>query len=168
MLEQWKGLTEAQKRRLYLIAGAVLSVLLVVLVLLLVLPGDGEYQNHYAQAESCFLHREYDTALYEVERALKLRQTEEAYLLRADISYAQGNLDEAIQVLYLGYGRVGGDAIFNMLERLRLQNGDDPNTVVIGGQRLGIRHVERGMDAALGADLYKRLRHYRSPPPHVD
>ena len=136
MLEQWKSLTEAQKRRLYLIAGAVLSVLLVVLVLLLVLPGDGEYQNHYAQAESCFLHREYDTALYEVERALKLRQTEEAYLLRADISYAQGNLDEAIQVLYLGYGRVGGDAIFNMLERLKVLSGDDSDTLTIGGQRL--------------------------------
>lgn len=136
MLQKLNSLTETQKRRLYIIAGAVLSVLLVVLILLLVLPGGGDYRNHYERAESSFLHREYDTALYEVERALKLRQTEEAYLLWADICYARGELDEAIQVLYLGYGRVGGDAISNMLDRLKVQNGDFSDSVMVGGQRL--------------------------------
>lgn len=136
MLETWNALTEAQKRRLYIIAGAALSVLLAVLILLLVLPGGGDYQNHYERAESSFLRRDYDTALFEVERALKFRQTEEAYLLWADVCYAQGDLDQAIQVLYLGYGRVGGDSLFNMLERLKVQNGDLADSVTVGGQRL--------------------------------
>lgn len=136
MLEQWNALTLAQKRKAYILAGAALAVVLAVLILLLVLPGGGDYQSHYERAESSFLHREYDAALYEVERALNLRQTEEAYLLWADVCYARGDLDQAIQVLYLGYGRVGGDAISNMLERLKVQNGDFSDSVVVGGQRL--------------------------------
>ena len=139
-----KTLSAAQRRKLFLYGGIALALVIVAVILLLLLGGDRGYQQHYDKAESYFLHRDYDKALAELEEALRIQQTEEAYLLRANVYYAQGDVEEAVQVLYLGYSRVGGDAIAAMLSRLKEEQSgvhppvtdpEDAAFVTVGGER---------------------------------
>ena len=128
-----ESLTSEQKKKLFLYGGAGLVVLIVAIVLLLTLTGGGgDYQRHYERAETHFLHKEYEKTLDELDKALDIRQTEEAYLLKADVYYAQGDADEAVQVLYLGYARVGGERIAAMLENVKSQGGTLPSPVPDG------------------------------------
>lgn len=128
----------AKKKQLYLIGGIAAAVLVVLAVVLLLTLGGGSkgYDKHYDAAEQAFLHRDYDTALRELDKAMDEQVTEEAYLLMADVYYAQGDTEMAIQVLYLGASRVGGDAIDRMLEKLKA--GEDlpepGDAVSVGGE----------------------------------
>lgn len=114
-----------KKKQLFLICGVALLVLIAAVVLVITLSGSAgkQYEKHYQAAETAFREQKYDTALREIDAALNADATEEAYLLLAQIQYAQGDTEAAIQTLYLGYSRVGGDAIAGMLEELKAGSG---------------------------------------------
>ena len=130
-----------KKKTLFLAGGIALLAVVAVLLLVITLGGSGAKQNekHYETAESAFLRRDYDTALSELEKAIEAKPTEDAYLLLANVHYARGDREEAIEALYLGYSRVGGDAIEQMLEALKAeeQGGDaeqNDDGVTVGGR----------------------------------
>jgi len=127
------------KKTLYMIGGVAAALLVAAIVLLIAFGGSGsrKYEQHYDAAEAAFLQRDYDKALKELDKAMEIETTEDSYLLMADIYYAQGDLDMAIQVLVLGYSHVGGQPIADMLDNLKLEaNGKAdpaPTSVTVGG-----------------------------------
>ena len=114
-----------KKKLLFIIGGAVLTVLLLVIVLSTVLGSSGKkYDKLYQEAEKAYLSGDYVTAEESLRSAMELKNTEQAYLLMADIYCAQGETDRAVEILYLGYSRVGGETIEARLEELKsIQNG---------------------------------------------
>ena len=126
-----------KKKRLFLIGGVALAVLVAVILVVIVFGGSGgDYAKHYDAAQSAFLRRDYDTALRELEQAIKDKPTEDAYLLMASIYEAQGDTELAVSTLYLGYSKVGGSDITAMLNRLKggAENGgaSDGSVTVAG------------------------------------
>ncbi len=124
-ISDWFAEMLIDKKKLpYLIGGALLAVLLLAAVLILLFGGSGrKYQRLYAEAETAFRAQEYEQAEEKLRRALDLKSTEDAYLLMADIYCAKGETDRAIQMLYLGYSRLGGDAMAQRLEELKSGGG---------------------------------------------
>jgi internalin A len=116
-----------KKKLLFILGGAVLAVLLLVIVLSTVLGGSGKkYDKLYREAEAAYQAQDYAAAEKALRSAMELKNTEQAYLLMADIYTAQGETEKAIEILYLGYSRVGGDAIGEKLETLKLaQSGGE-------------------------------------------
>lgn len=114
-----------KKKLLFILGGAVLTVLLLVIVLSTVLGSSGKkYDKLYQEAEKAYLAGDYMTAEESLRSAMELKNTEQAYLLMADIYIAQGETDRAVEILYLGYSRLGGDKIGARLEELKeVQNG---------------------------------------------
>ena len=132
-----------RKKRLYLIGGAALALLLVAMLLITILGGSGrKYNRYYNEAEAAYLAGDYASAEDKLRRAMDLKSTEKAYLLMADIYCAQGETDRAIQVLYLGYSHLGGSKIEKRLEELKGGKGSTaplPPTqqnVTIGGKTM--------------------------------
>ena len=115
------------RKTLYIVGGVIAAVLLAAVILVIALGGSGrKYEKHYDAAQTAFLQKNYVKAVRELDKAMEQKSTEEAYLLLADVYYAQGNVDQAVQVLYLGYSHVGGQAISDMLDRLKA--GQEPGT----------------------------------------
>jgi len=136
-------LMQDRKKRLYLIGGAALALLLIVMILISILGGSGrKYNKYYNEAEAAYLAGDYASAEDKLRRAMDLKSTEKAYLLMADIYCAQGETDRAIQVLYLGYSHLGGSKIEKRLEELKGGQGSAapfPQTqqnVTIGGKTM--------------------------------
>jgi len=130
-----------KKKTLYLIGGIAAAVLVVAVVLVIALGGGKKYETHYDAAEKAFLQQDYKSALKELDAAMEIEATEDCYLLMADVYYAQGDTEMAMQVLYLGYSHVGGEAIPAMLERLQAETdaGTAPvpaGDVIVGGKTL--------------------------------
>ncbi|MBE6997626.1 MAG: hypothetical protein E7427_05600 [Ruminococcaceae bacterium] len=114
-----------RKKLLFILGGAVLTVLLLVIVGSALFGGNGrKYDRLYKEAEAAYLSHDYAVAEEKLRSAMELKNTEKAYLLMADIYTAQGETDRAVELLYLGYSRVGGDALSEKLEELKsAQNG---------------------------------------------
>ena len=113
-----------RKKRIYLIAGAVLAVLLIAAILAALLGGSGRKYNRYCkEAESAYLAGDYAAAEEKLRRAMELKSNEKDYLRMADIYCAEGETDRAIQILYLGYSHLGSDKIADRLEELKGQKG---------------------------------------------
>ena len=123
-----------RKRLLFIIGGAVLTVLLLVIVFSTVLGGSGKkYDKLYRQAEAAYLSHDYAAAEEKLHSAMELKTTEKAYLLMADIYAAQGETEKAIELLYLGYSRLGGEKIASKLEELKnAQSGGVPTSAAEG------------------------------------
>ncbi len=114
-----------RKKRLYLIGGAALALLLVAMLLITILGGSGrKYNRYYNEAEAAYLSGDYASAEEKLRRAMDLKSTEKAYLLMADIYCAQGDTARAIQLLYLGYSHIGGTKIETRLDELKSSHGD--------------------------------------------
>ena len=117
-------LLQDKKKRIYLIAGAVLAVLLIVAILSALLGGSGrKYNRYYKEAEAAYAAGDYAVAEDRLRRAMELKSNEKDYLLMADIYCAQGATDRAIQILYLGYSHVGGNRIAGRLDELKSSKG---------------------------------------------
>lgn len=112
-----------KKKRMFLIGGVLLLALIAAVVLVIVLNGteDQRYTRHYEAAEAAFRRKDYDAALGELNEALDLKKTEEGYLMMAEIYNARGDTEQAVGVLYSGYSLVGGEALQEMLERLKAE-----------------------------------------------
>ena len=117
-----------RKKLLFIIGGAVLTVLLLVIVFSTVLGGSGKkYDKLYREAEAAYLSHDYALAEEKLRSAMELKTTEKAYLLMADIYTAEGETEKAIEILYLGYSRLGGEPIAEKLETLKnAQSGGVP------------------------------------------
>lgn len=116
-----------KKKNLYIIGSSAAAVIVIALILFLALSscGGGKYDKYYSQAEEAYLDKDYSTALDKLEKAVAAEPKAEAYLLMAEIYSEQGNIDMAIQVLYLGYSKTGDAAVASRLENLKkLKNGD--------------------------------------------
>ena len=109
------------KKKLFLIGGVILAVLVAVVLVLALAGGNGgrRYEKHFEAAQNAYLRRDFTTALDELSLALEERPTEDAYLLMAGVYEAQGDTEQALRVLSVGASRVGGDAINEMSVRLR-------------------------------------------------
>ena len=150
-------MTDKQRKLLFIIGGAVAALLVIVLLLLLLLGGNGnkdsKYDRFYAAAEDAYLSRDYDTALKKLDKAMDVKETEEVYLLMADIYYAKGDREHAVQVLTLGAGHVGGTEIREMLERLK-GSGSAPveEPVPVGVLSIGGKEVRADATSLVLAD----------------
>lgn len=148
----WKGtaMDKQKKRILFTVGGVVVALIVIALILLIALGGGNKYEKHYTAAEEAFLTRDYSTALKELDLAMEEKLTEEAYLLLADIYYAQGDKEMATQVLYLGYSRVGGEAISDMLERLKSEEQavTAPEGITVAGETYGYGETSVVLKAA--------------------
>lgn len=128
-------LLQDKKKRLYLICGALLALLLIALLLVTILGGNGrKYNKYYNEAEKAYVAGDYASAEEKLRRAMDLKSTEKAYLLMADIYCAQGQTDRAIQLLYLGYSHVGGAKIERRLEELKSVHGTPSVTPLPQGE----------------------------------
>ncbi len=75
-----------RKKLLFILGGAVLAVLLLVIVLSTVLGGSGKkYDKLYREAEAAYLSHDYAAAEEKLRSAMELKTTEKGYLLMADI-----------------------------------------------------------------------------------
>ena len=136
-------MSDKQRKSLFIVGGAVAALLVVVLLLLLLWGGSGNkdktYDRFYAAAEDAYFSRDYETALKKLNKAKDVKETAEIYLLMADIYYAEGDTERALQVLTLGSSHVGGAEIHAMLERLKGHGAepvDEPvpdSAPVVGG-----------------------------------
>ncbi len=117
-------LLQDKKKRLYLIAGTALALLLICILLATLLGGSGrKFNRYYNEAEEAYQAGDYAAAEEKLRRAMDLKSNEKAYLLMADIYCAQGDADRAIQILYLGYSHVGGARIEKRLDELKSGRG---------------------------------------------
>ena len=117
-------LLQDKNKRLFLIGGAALAVLLIAVILITLLGGSGrKFNKYYNEAEKAYLTGDYTTAEEKLRRAMELKSNEKAYLLMADIYCAEGEPDRAIQLLYLGYSHVGGTRIEKRLDELKSGHG---------------------------------------------
>lgn len=119
------------RNKMYIIGGAGAAVIVLALILCLALGscGGSKYDKYYDQAQTAFLAGDYSSALQSLERAISADPKAEAYLLMAEVYHQQGNLDMAIQVLYLGYSKTGDDGISVRLEELKAEkNGAKDDT----------------------------------------
>ena len=133
----------SRKSQVLMIALACLMTLAAVVALIVVFTGGNRrraqeetlaakyYQEHYSAAEKAFLRGDYDAAYRETEAAMEYDETEDCYLLLADIFTAQGDTDGAIRVLMRGESTVGGSNISGKLSRLR--SGGEGGTVGANG-----------------------------------
>lgn len=111
------------KKVMYIVGGAGAAVIVLAIVLCLALGSCGEsrYDKYYNQAQGAFISSNYDSALQSIEKAIAADPKAEAYLLMAEIYRQQGNVDMAIQVLYLGYSKTGDESISRRLEELKAE-----------------------------------------------
>ena len=135
-----------KKRQLFIAGGAVLAVLIAAIMLVIALgghgrdagTGGGSYQKHFDAAEAAYNRRDYGTALSELDKAMELDETEECYLLMAEIYYAQGDVDHARRVLLSGYSNVGGSVLEERLDQLNGTSGGTAQpaaaSVTVGGR----------------------------------
>lgn len=146
-------MTEKQKRLVYTISGIAAAVCVAVIVLLLLFGGSGKkYDRFYRNAEDAYLSRDYKTALEQLDKAMDQKETEDAYLLLADIYYAQGDTERAIQVLSIGASHVGGSRISEMLTRLKGNNHPLPSAAPQDGLTIGGQPVDPDAESLVLSD----------------
>lgn len=127
----------------HIVVIAVAAGLLLCIVLYLILgpfSKTSRHENKLENAETHYLSGEYAQALRELENAIELKETEEAYLLMAETYIAMGDIEHAESILRLAAMKFDSDAIDELLEQLQ---SDEPQTtpdavgtVVIAGQEI--------------------------------
>ena len=119
MLDKFNSLDKREKI-MYISGAAAAIVLIIVIVLCIAFSGGSrKYESAYNAAEMAFLEGDYDKAIKSAEKAMDIDPTEDCYLLMAEAYHAKGDTDMAIQILYLGYSRLGSDAIDARLQELK-------------------------------------------------
>ena len=138
------------KTKRYIFAGGAALILLLAVVLCLSLTscGSGKYDKLFSQAESAFLKKDYDGAVASLEKAVAAQPTEEAYLLMAEAYSEMGDIDMAIQVLYIGYSKTGSEAVAQLLEDYKtVKNGGGDVSVSAGSGTADIGDKSFELDA---------------------
>jgi len=100
---------------------------------------NSRYEKYYQEAEGYFADGEYGKAIDSLEKALDIKEKEEAYLLLAEIYVSMGDIDRAIDVLYAGSYKLTSDAVNQRLEELKAQKAAgyaQGDVVIIGGKEV--------------------------------
>lgn len=126
-----------------IIAGLVVAALVLIVAVFSLInhfSADNRYEKYYEEGALSYISEKYDKALDSLEKALKLKDTEECYLLLADVYYkGKGDLDKAIEVLYVGSYKLSSSKINSYLEELKAEKlkaggASDADGVTIGRQ----------------------------------
>ena len=100
---------------------------------------SGKYERYYDRAEAAYRDGDWDKARDNLEKAMDIDATEQCYLLLAEVYYkGYGDIDKAIDTLYVGSFKLGSEAIARRLEELKAERtGDDgEDEVEIGGVKV--------------------------------
>lgn len=122
-----------RKRNVYIACACGAAVLAAVVVLLLVFSGGRQYAKYYAEAQTAYADKDYDTALEKLAKAIDKKPTEDAYLLMAQIYVDEGKPDMAVQTLTLGAAKIGGDRIAQKLAELKAGSDTSSDAIEIAG-----------------------------------
>lgn len=142
-----------QQKTLYIAGGCAAAAVIIAIVLLLVLGGGKSYEKHYQAAQTAFLQKDYDTSLKELDKAMEIDASEECYLLMANVYYAQGDTDMAVQVLYLGYSHTGSAAVSRMLEDLKAEQTSAHTAPVQTGVTIGGASFDEDVTSAVLSEM---------------
>lgn len=120
-------------------AAAAVALLLILAAFLLTGPYSSEhrYERYFEQARLSYLENDNAGALDALERAMALHDTEDAYLLMAEVYVSSGDLDDAVKTLYTASLKYDSDEIESRLTELKAQqvaDGTDSESVTIGGE----------------------------------
>jgi len=119
MLDRFEGM-DRNKKIIFIGGAAAAAVLIIVIIICIAFSGNSrKYSNAYDAAEMAYLGGNYEQAIKKLEIAMDIDPTEECYLLMAESYHALGDTDMAVQVLYLGYSRLGSKVIDNRLQELK-------------------------------------------------
>ncbi|HHU21900.1 MAG TPA: tetratricopeptide repeat protein [Clostridiales bacterium] len=130
------------KKKKISLAGGIAAALIVVIVGALIFNScskNSKYEKFYDEAGKYFISGEYEKAIASLEKALDIKDTEEAYLLLAEIYMSMGDIDRAIDVLYVGSYKLDSDAVNKRLEDLKAQKAADyaeGDILIIGGKEV--------------------------------
>jgi Leucine-rich repeat (LRR) protein len=135
--------TKLTKKQLATMFGAAAAVMVVVLICFFGIRScahSSKYDKYFSQAQKYYAAESWARAEENALLALDYEDTEECYMLLADIYYSgMGDIDSALEALYMGYSRLGSSAISARIEELKaLKRADDEvaETVTIGGTEL--------------------------------
>lgn len=122
-------------------AGIAAAAVIIVIVAALLIRGcamDEKYTENYENARSAYLAGEYDAALRSLEAAIKIKGTDQGYLLMADIYVAKGEHARAVETLRLALYGSDSRAIRDMLAELEAAAPpeDAEETADIGGENV--------------------------------
>ena len=114
------------RKTVYIIGGVVGFIIVAAAILAVALSfgSDSKYEKYFIAAQNAYVTGKFDDALDNIEQALGIEQTAECYLLMADIYTAENNPNMALQVLYLGYSKLGDEALMRKINALE---GTQPN-----------------------------------------
>ena len=132
-------------RRRAFIAGSI-ALLAVIIVLVAVLisscNGSGRFDRYYQEGAEAYSAGDYEAAAEALNRALEYGDSEDCYVLLANTYYAGlGDIDKAIEILYVGSYKLDSETINSYLESLKqIKAGDedDSSTVTIGGETISL------------------------------
>ena len=133
---------DARMKKPLLIAGiAALALFIIILSAMLIssCSADSKYEKNYEQAEKYYDRAEYDRALTAIQKALAADERPQAYLLMAEILFSMGNLDKAIETLYIASYKFSDPDISERLEELKaLKLETDVGIIIIGGKEVAV------------------------------
>jgi internalin A len=118
---------------------AAVALLLILVAFLLTGPlsSENRYERYFEQARLSYLENDDAGALDALGHAMSLRDTEDAYLLMAEIYVSTGELDNAVKTLYTASLKYDSDRVESRLTELKAQqvaDGTDSESVTIGGE----------------------------------
>jgi internalin A len=122
------------------IPGAAAVALLLILAAFLLtgpLSGENRHERYFEQARLSYLENDNAGALDALERAMAIEDTEDAYLLMAEIYVSSGDLDNAVKTLYTASLKFDSDQIDSRLAELKAlqgSDGTDSESVTLGGE----------------------------------
>lgn len=125
-----------KNRKVVYIIGGVVGFLIVaaaILAVALSFGSESKYDKYFNAAQNAYVTGDFDGALESIELALGVEQTAECYLLMADIYEADNNTHMALQVLYLGYSKLGSEDIMQKINVLEDGQPDSEDVPVVSG-----------------------------------
>ncbi len=138
--------TSRDGKRFGMIAGIAVAAVAVIVVALLLGPFSktSRYARKYDRAQQYYLTGRYEEAALAAEDALKIRETEDAYLLLAECHLAKNDTQGAENILRLADVKLDSKAVRELLSRLEageqpvvvVQPEDEVGTIEIGGQEI--------------------------------
>ncbi len=128
-------------RRVFIAGSAALLVVIAILVAVLIgSQSGGKFDKYYKQGADAYAAGEYSYAAESLEKALEYGDSVDCYVLLANTYYAGlGDIDKAMEVLYVGSYKLESDTINSYLDSLKAikAEGDSvADAVTIGGETI--------------------------------
>jgi hypothetical protein len=129
------------RKKIFVVAEISVALAIIVLGALIIssCSKNSKYEKYYDEAGKYFISGDYEKAIDSLEKALDIKETEETYLLMAEIYISTGDIDRAIDVLYVGSYKLSSDAVNERLEDLKAQKAAGyarVDVLIIGGKEV--------------------------------